>query len=131
VQSGQMAFPAWPGPSAGPVVPTGKNSSGSTSRQRARWRKSIDILAFSGYAPGEGHMIEGFVKVNVLCVSLSMQSGGSVGQGEKEWKNPIRDWARESALNASPWSLHHCPGCLVRFVPTHLITKPHHAVYQA
>jgi hypothetical protein len=34
-------------------------------------------------------MIEGFVESERPVVSLSMQSGVSVGQGEKEWKNPI------------------------------------------
>jgi hypothetical protein len=42
----QMALAASTWASAGPVVPTGKNSSGSTSRQRARWRQSIYSLAF-------------------------------------------------------------------------------------
>src|SRR5690606_2017185 len=32
--------------SAGPLVPTGKNSSGSSSRQAARWRQSMMMCSF-------------------------------------------------------------------------------------
>src|SRR4030095_744728 len=53
-QSAQIALADCTWASAGPVVPTGKNNSGSTSRQRARWRQSIDILTFRCKPWGKG-----------------------------------------------------------------------------
>src|SRR4030095_12446963 len=87
-QSAQIALADCTWASAGPVVPTGKNNSGSTSRQRARWRQSIDILTFRCKPWGKG------------------KSGVSLGQESGLGKNQILARAVETpsfAAHAQGW----------------------------
>ena len=81
----QMALAASTWASAGPVVPTGKNSSGSTSRQRARWRQSINFLAFlrlrlRNLSLSSPH-------TNRAISHLPCATRGSLGDTDVNWKD--------------------------------------------